>query len=66
MYKVIMFPLTLAKVSHFSDDFTSLMHHFSPPRTGMRSPDECSIDPTQNVMNVASGFPMSFVMLNGR
>ena len=43
MYKVIMFILTLGKEPHYSDDLTSLMHHFNTPRATMRSPDQCSI-----------------------
>ena len=43
MYKVIVFILTLDKEPHYSDDLTSLMHHFNTPRTRMRSPDQCSI-----------------------
>ena len=38
-----MFPLTLAKEPHYSDDLTSLMHYFNIPRTRMCSPDQCSI-----------------------
>ena len=39
----IMFPPTLAKEPHYSDDLTSLMHHYNTPRTRMCSPDQCSI-----------------------
>ena len=43
MHKVNTLLLTLANESHYSDDFTSLMHHFNTPRTRMCSPDQCSI-----------------------
>ena len=41
MYKVIMFPLTLAKESRWPH-LTSLMHHLNTPRTRMHSPDQCN------------------------
>ena len=45
MYKVIMFPLTLAKEPHYSDDFTGLTNASLQYSKNMNaySPDQCSI-----------------------